>query len=194
MKNRILWGLANIALIGLIVWAVIALMNRPTPEGPANPILTHYDIRGLQPISPPLEAPDEDLFLDAKDETVNLSRYKDKVVILNFWATWCAPCVKELPALNKLKELRPNIEVLAVSFDTAKGVPELRAFLDKYEAKGLAVFHSPDMKLQKLLPSRGIPTTFLITRSGKIFNKVEGDIDWSSDKTLALIDETAELQ
>ncbi len=194
MKNRILWGLANIALIAVIAGVFTLLVNRPAPEGPANPILTNYAIKGLLPLSPPLEAPAEDMFLDAKDEKVDLSRYKGKVVVFNMWATWCTPCVKELPALNRLGQLRPDIEVVALSFDTAKTVPELRAFLDKYDAKDLDVFHSPDMKLQTLLPARGIPTTFLITRSGKIFNKVEGDIDWSSAETLALIDQTGEIQ
>jgi thiol-disulfide isomerase/thioredoxin len=110
------------------------------------------------------------------------------------WATWCTPCVKELPSLSRLKELRPDIEVVALSHDTAKTPPQLRAFLDKYAAKNLEVFYDPHMKLQALLPTRGIPTTFLISPSGQIFNKVEGDIDWSSQETLALIDQTGAVQ
>lgn len=193
MKNRIFWGLANVALIGAIAWVALLLINRPEPDHPPNPTPVSY-VRGLLHVLPPLEAPKEDLFLDADDKAVSLADYRGKAVVLNLWATWCAPCVKELPALGRLKELRPDVEVVALSHDTAKTVPELRAFLDKYEADNLAVFHSPDMSLQQILPARGIPTTFLITRSGKIFYKVEGDIDWSSDETLALIDQVAGLE
>lgn len=193
MKNRILWGLANIVLIAAIAYGIYMLLHRAPTEFVPNPV-TIRSIKGLQPIVPPLDIPDQELFVDAEGKSVNLSRYKGKVVVFNMWATWCAPCVKEIPSLSRLKELRPDIEVVALSHDTAKTAAELRAFLDKYTAQNLEVFYSPHMKLQLELPTRGIPTTFLISPSGKIFNKVEGDIDWSSKETLALIDQTGAVQ
>ena len=112
----------------------------------------------------------------------------NKPVIINLWATWCAPCVKELPSLAKLKQARPDLHVLAVSLDLEKDLPELKTFLKKYDAAALDVYSGKGPALKKALPYKGLPTTYVLSSEGKILFKIEGDTDWSSHITSEFID------
>lgn len=125
---------------------------------------------------------------DEDGKKLSLTDFKGKVVVLNLWATWCAPCVKELPLLAKLKDLRPDIEVIAVSLDLNKTPEELHDFLDKNEADTLQVHTGKGPEMDVQFPNRGLPTTYLVTSDGHITYRMEGDADWTSSNALIFID------
>ena len=131
---------------------------------------------------------DTSVILDKDGKTVSLAELEGKLVVLNFWATWCAPCIAELDSLAALKEKRADIEVIAVSKDLRKSAQELEEFLEKNGAKNLDVYQNQGGALDQQFPSRGLPTTYIISSRGNIIYKMEGDADWSSDSALAFFD------
>lgn len=198
-KDKLAWGIANIALIaGLAFGAFYAVKSaHRLPGGQEETPLSAPavdPVGGVSRIDPPVTVPDRPVFRSEKGEPINLRDFKGKIVVLNYWSTWCPPCVKELPSLAALSGRRQDVIVVPLSFDQQKSPTDLRDFLDKNGASSLDVFHSAGSGLIKLLPSRGLPTSFLISPSGQVLYKIEGDIDWTSKTTLALLDQLAGVQ
>ena len=105
--------------------------------------------------------------------------------VINFWATWCVPCKKELPDLNflNLKLKKYNIEVLTISIDK-KNIKEQLSFLFNNGASDLNHFFDKDMKIYKALKLRGIPTTILVNKKGLVVSKHEGILKWGETKVV----------
>ena len=103
--------------------------------------------------------------------------------VINFWATWCVPCKKELPDLSllNLKLKKHNIEVLTISIDKKK-IKEQLSFLFNNGASDLNHFFDKDMKIYKALKLRGIPTTILVNKKGLVVSKHEGILKWGEAK------------
>ena len=120
------------------------------------------------------------VFKDAADADKTLADYKGKVLVVNFWATWCAPCVKEMPTLDALQTKMggPDFQVLAISQDR-EGAKVAKPFADKHEWKLPLYIEAPGkfMRDSKLL---GLPTTIIVDKSGKEVARVEGELDWNS--------------
>lgn len=110
-----------------------------------------------------------------------LSDWRGKIVVLNFWATWCAPCVKELPALDNLAGALPaeTHVVLALSNDRG-GAKKVPPFLKKVGVKNLAPHLDLKSALGRAFGMRGLPTTYIIDRDGQVFAKLEGAAEWDS--------------
>lgn len=102
--------------------------------------------------------------------------------LVNFWATWCAPCVIELPSLNELQKnyADKGLNVIAVSLDTMRGHDFIKAFLDNRNIGEFAAHHDYAKNIQNNITMRGIPTTYLIDPKGNLTHIFEGDADWSS--------------
>jgi cytochrome c biogenesis protein CcmG/thiol:disulfide interchange protein DsbE len=110
-------------------------------------------------------------------QTVDLNKMKGKVVVLNLWATWCAPCVEELPSLLALQQRMPGIAVVAVSADQDDTV--YRKFLVKHHVDVLTVRDS-DQKVNAMYGTVMIPETYIIDRQGVIRRKFIGAQDWTA--------------
>ena len=110
-------------------------------------------------------------------ETVDLSKLRGKTVVLNLWATWCVPCVKELPSLLELQKKMPSLAVVGVSTDQDDTV--YRQFLARHHVDLLTVRDS-DQKVNALYGTVQIPETYIIDRDGIIRRKFIGDQDWMS--------------
>jgi thiol-disulfide isomerase/thioredoxin len=126
---------------------------------------------------------------DEKGKTVDLAeRLKGKVVLLNFWATWCAPCVLELPTLDKLQaELGgAKFEVVAVSVDL-RGIDKVGPFWKEKGYKHLAIRLDQRSAMMKAFGTRGLPTTFLVDHEGNVVGYLEGHADWASPEAKALM-------
>jgi cytochrome c biogenesis protein CcmG, thiol:disulfide interchange protein DsbE len=118
---------------------------------------------------------------------VSLSDYRDKVVLVNIWATWCPPCRQEMPSMERLyKALRgEDFEILAVSVDAPLGETDasgnrggdLRAFAKEF---GLTfpILHDPSGDIQDLYQTTGVPESFVIGKDGMIYKKVAGPSEW----------------
>jgi thiol-disulfide isomerase/thioredoxin len=127
-------------------------------------------------------------FKDGSDKETTLASFKGKVVLLNLWATWCAPCRKEMPDLSNLqKQLGgADFEVVALSVDR-KGKEASAAFLKEVAAENLALYIDAENKSLPALQALGLPATFVINREGKEVARLLGAADWDSPEVIALI-------
>jgi len=109
--------------------------------------------------------------------TIHLANYHGQVVLLNFWATWCPPCVQEMPALIQLHHDRPDLAILAVSIDEDED-----AYTRYIQRRGvdLITVRDPGQTAAKLYHTEGWPETYIIDRKGIIRRKIVGDPDWSN--------------
>ena len=126
-------------------------------------------------------------FTDAAGKTVSIADFKGKPVLVNLWATWCAPCVAELPTLNALNRLG-KIQVLAVSQDSGPQ-PSVKAFLAKVKVPGLGAYHDPSMSLSGGLNAQVLPTSVLYDAQGREVWRYTGDLDWTGTEAAKLLAE-----
>ena len=123
---------------------------------------------------------DNIIFLDSDEKFVKLSDYKGKLVIINFWATWCAPCKEEMPSLDVLKD-NPNFSNLEI-FPINIGKDDLNKsyeFFKSLNIKNLDIYFDNKTTLAKDFSLRGVPTTLLFNKEGKEFARIVGSIDFN---------------
>ena len=131
----------------------------------------------------PKTAPDVH-FADGSGSRHALSAFRGRYVLLNLWATWCGPCVNELPSLARLSRFAPGLRVVAV--DTAdRGNVDAAGFLKSHDAGALAVYRDSETVMMKSFGAFGLPMTVLIDPEGKIVAKAEGPADWGSPEAVA---------
>ena len=119
-------------------------------------------------------------FLDDENNQINLDNFNGKLILLNFWATWCAPCKKEMPSLDKLK-LNKNLNNLII-FPINIGKDNLKKslkFYDDLKIKNLNIYFDNPSTLAKKIGLRGVPTSILINKEGYEFARIVGSIDFS---------------
>lgn len=132
-------------------------------------------------------------FRDSDGRATSLARFKGRPLLVNLWATWCAPCVKELPTLNALGRGPPGggaLRVVAVSQDMGPQA-SVKAFLRKLKADNLAAYHDPQMALSGALGVQVLPTTVLFDASGREVWRYAGDLDWTGPEAARLLAEAA---
>ena len=124
-----------------------------------------------------------DFTVQDSDRKITLSELRGKVVVLNFWATWCAPCVEELPSLVNLQQKMRNkgITVLAVSVDQDEGL--YRRFVQDHNVNLLTV-RDANQKSNNLYGTFKFPETYIIDRNGVMRRKFIGPVDWATPEVL----------
>lgn len=127
-------------------------------------------------------------FISDKKTDMTLDDWQGKVVLLNLWATWCAPCRKEMPYFDALKAEfgGDEFDVVAVSIDRG-GLDKPREFLEKIGIKELKLYNDSSGKIAPALKAFGMPTTLLIDRDGKEIARLVGPAEWHSEDAKALI-------
>ncbi|MEO1205041.1 MAG: TlpA disulfide reductase family protein [Pseudomonadota bacterium] len=137
--------------------------------------------------SEPMAMP-EVTFVDGEGAPLDLASFKGKAILLNLWATWCAPCRHEMPALDRLdgKLGGESFEVVALSLDRA-GLVASQEFLDEIEVKNLKTYADPTTKASAPLKVIGMPTTILIDAEGREIGRLIGPAEWDSDDAVKLI-------
>jgi thiol-disulfide isomerase/thioredoxin len=127
-------------------------------------------------------------FADDKGQELDLSKWKGRVVVLNLWATWCAPCRKEMPDLAKLQTALggSDFEVVALSLDR-KGLEASKAFLQETGVTNLALYIEPEGKSLAALQALGLPATILIDRNGKEAARLLGPAEWASPEAQVMV-------
>lgn len=144
----------------------------------------------LFPVSVGTRAPDfQAVTLDAHSTVKTLDDYKGQVVLLNIWATWCAPCRVEMPSIEALYKdyASKGLKVVAVSIDDPGTEATIRAFAQQY---GLTfeILHDPQAKISEAYDISGYPETFIVGRDGVIRRKLMSATDWNSPDARALVD------
>lgn len=151
---------------------------------------TKYLRKELFPVAVGSNAPDfSAVTLDSIPLEKHLAEYRGQVVMINVWATWCAPCRVEMPSIEALHEAYApkGFKVLAVSIDDPGHAATVRAFVEQYKLT-FDVLHDPQKKILDLYDVSGYPETFIIGRDGVIRKKLLSAHDWNSPPNRALIE------
>ncbi len=157
------------------------------PENILNPFAA--DFNSVSRATEYQTLPDSPFIKIGKEGEVYFRDFTGKPTLVNLWATWCAPCVVELPSLQKLeKHYKDHMNVIAVSVQDVKTPPEIAQFLEKRQIGDFAAYADPDGLIVKNLGIRGIPISFLIGSEGQILYRFEGDADWTSERSRAFFD------
>jgi thiol-disulfide isomerase/thioredoxin len=162
----------------------------PTAGAPASPA-------GAPPLSgtvanftvfDPLRPAPEAVFADGDGNPVTFADFRGKVVLVNFWATWCVPCVQEMPALDRLQAKLggEGLRVVALSQDR-DGAPAVVRFYEKYDFGNLEVYVDPKGALAAPFGIGVLPTTVLIDRAGRLVGQLVGAAEWDAPEAQALI-------
>lgn len=127
-------------------------------------------------------------FTDPDGGTHSLADYRGKVVLLNFWATWCAPCREEMPALDELQAELGDDDFQVLPIATGRNaVPKIHDFFDEIGVTNLPVLLDPRQQLAREMGVVGLPVTVLIDREGNEIARLMGDDEWASDPAKELI-------
>jgi thiol-disulfide isomerase/thioredoxin len=125
-------------------------------------------------------------FSDAAGVRRSLAAFKGHYVLLNLWATWCAPCVRELPALARLKAAVPRDRLSVVAVDVGRGTPaDARSFLDAHGARALDAYVDSNIALLRAFGAYGLPLTVLIDPQGREVGRSVGPAAWDAPDAIA---------
>ncbi len=147
------------------------------------------DMKKLMLWDAPVDVP-EAVLLDATDGEHALADYKGKWVVLNFWATWCAPCRREMPSLERLQAAMPEIAVVPVA--TGRNAVEgIQRFFDEAGVTTLPILRDPTSDLAHAMGIMGLPVTVILNPEGQEVARLIGDAEWDSDSAKAVLKELA---
>lgn len=134
------------------------------------------------------EALGEFSFVDGAGKTRTLADWKGRLVLLNLWATWCAPCRKEMPSLSRLQQAlgSERFEVVALAVDRA-GADAARKFLESIDARHLALYVDATARSGTALRAVGMPTTILVDTEGREIGRLTGPAEWDSPEAQRLV-------
>ena len=140
------------------------------------------DIKNLV-INKELKKYDSLTFLDAKNTQFDLKNYKGNLILLNFWATWCAPCKEEMPSLDLLQsnENLENLKIFAINVGQ-DNIEKASNFFDELKIQNLEIYFDSPITLAKKFSLRGIPTSILLNKDGLEFARIIGSIDFNDKK------------
>jgi len=125
---------------------------------------------------------------NADGKTLSLANFEGKIVLLNFWATWCLPCIRELPSIERLqtKFSKNDFAVVAISLDRG-GKRVANRLLKRLKLRKLVLYLDKENKSAKLLGVKFMPTTFIFDRKSRELGKLQGGVEWDSKEAVALI-------
>ena len=152
-----------------------------------GPDLLQGSLSKMTLAKPPKPMP-ELAFADADDKPLKLADYKGKVVLVNFWATWCVPCVKEMPSLDRLQAAmgKDKFTVLPLSLD-GPSRPKVAPFYEDKKLTSLGIYFDKGKKSMQALDVSVLPTSILVDADGREIARLEGEADWDKPEALALI-------
>ena len=125
-------------------------------------------------------------FKDFNLQDVDLTNKKGDIMIINFWASWCLPCKREMPSLEKLAQKYPEIKIYAINMEK----PNKLRTADFFKSVGITsldIYFDPGFKLVKQFKMRGLPTSILIDKKGREFGRVVGEVDFNSKEFIKLL-------
>jgi thiol-disulfide isomerase/thioredoxin len=127
-------------------------------------------------------------FDDGSGKPLELSKFRGKVVVVNLWATWCGPCVTEMPTLANLQKRYEGTDlvVVPISVDRKTSIDDVKSFIGVHPP--LPIYNDPNFAIPMKLKVMGLPTTIIYDREGREVARVKGEAKWDSPEAIALID------
>ena len=160
-------------LILLFCFSIFSSISQTNEDLPLNNIAINEIPKPISPL----------IFEDFSGNEINLKSYQGKLVIINFWATWCQPCREEMPSLDNLyrNSSFKNLQVLAVNMEQPN-VKKVEKFLSDLDIKKIDIYFDPNLNFVKEFKLRGVPTTILVNKEGQEFARIVGSIDFEEEK------------
>ena len=154
---------------------IVPSISQTNENVPFNNITQHAIPKLISPI----------IFEEFSGNKVNLGDYSGKLVIVNFWATWCKPCKEEMPSLDSLSQNKDikNLIIFPVNIENIN-YEKTKKFFSDLNVKKLEIFFDPNLNFVKELKLRGVPTTVIINKRGEEFARIIGSIDFKDKKFL----------
>ena len=181
--NRIL--MIAIAAVLAVIGVVGALrLQQPQAPGPAA-TATKSPVSRFAPIEGDFAAVAP---VDGSGQPANMAPYRGKVLLVNLWATWCAPCIKELPSLGTLQQELggDQFQVVTIAVDE-RDPAKIEPFLAQHGAASLPALIDRDRTIEKVAQVTALPTSMLVDRDGKVKAMVTGDACWNQGTALAAV-------
>lgn len=193
MPRWVRWTILGLVLVG-IGSVTYALLSAATSRNTANDWrqFAKGSLANLEIRKPQLSAPRGEFF--GPDRSVlELAAFRGQLILVNIWATWCAPCIREMPSLASLQQKfgPARLRVIAISVDRVGDEGQARQFLAQYPS--LSFYFDPDYSIAFNAGARGFPTTILYDPAGQEIFRMSGAADWSSSEAFALIEEAIRL-
>ncbi|WP_106746358.1 TlpA family protein disulfide reductase [Yoonia maritima] len=171
----------------LLYTALAVVANTAIADTTAIEALREGDMRKLTFHEAAIAAPDSS-FLAEDGSEMTLAAYEGQYVVLNFWATWCAPCRLEMPHLSALQEQMGGDDMQVVTIATGRNpAPAIDRFLAEIEVDNLPKHTDPRQGLARSMGVLGLPVTILLDRQGNEIARMQGEADWSSDSAIAIV-------
>ena len=171
----------------LLYTAALVMANAAFADGPDLAALREGDMRKLVIHAEPIAGSDEP-FTGEDGREMTLAAYEGQIAVVNFWATWCAPCRKEMPMLAELQTELGGEDLQIVTIATGRN-PRLamEAFFDEIGVENLPLHTDPRQSLARSLGVLGLPVTIILDREGQEIARLQGDADWSSESAKAIL-------
>ena len=197
MKKSMLYGFCGLGIVlavGLVVFSPSFYRQLP-PDARADLYTDFFvgEMAGFQALTPPISTEGLE-FLDKNGQSLRLSAFHGRVVLINFWATWCAPCLAEMPSLNRLQIALGNEDLAGADFQVitiATGrneTADIESFFTNQNISHLTRYRDPNLRLALALGAGSLPTTVLMDRNGFIIARLQGEADWDSEAARLLIE------
>lgn len=176
----------RLLLAGGLAALALPAMARRSLAG-LNPDLVRGAMERFVPARAPKPLPNIE-FQDANDKPLNLVAFRGRAVLLNFWATWCAPCVKEMPSLDRLQAALPKDRFIIVPLSIdGPTKPKVVPFYKEQKLSRLGIYFDKGRKAMQGLDVTLLPTSILIDPAGRELGRIEGDADWDMPESIELM-------
>jgi thiol-disulfide isomerase/thioredoxin len=192
MVKRVVPALVGAVLVAAVIWIAVLYWGSGTPpwaDGAGNAAVPPISgtVRNFTPTNPGRPAPIEP-FYDVDGNEVTLEQFGSKVVLLNLWATWCAPCLKELPSLDRLQAQLggDRFQVVAVSVDR-RGIEAVRPYYEKLKISHLPIYVESHDRLAQVLGLQVLPSTIIVGPHGIMAGRMIGAAEWDAPEAIALL-------
>ncbi len=174
-------------LSGAAAALVLPALTRQARAAGIPPDMARGAMERFKPLKAPKPLPDVEI-QDTSDRALHLSGFRGRALLLNFWATWCAPCVKEMPSLDRLQAALPKDKflVLPLSID-GPTKPKVEPFYKDRKLRQLGVYFDTGRKAMQALDVTLLPTSILVDPQGRELGRIEGDADWDMPESIALM-------
>ena len=165
----------NLNLLVFLIYLISSSSSYSIERPEIKNLIVHKDKKKIKNIE----------FIKSEGQKVSLNNYKSNPLIINFWATWCAPCKEEMPHLDKLKSKSTfqHLEIIPINIADEELVKS-EEFFEEINIKNLEIFYGPSVELAKAFKLRGVPTTILINKEGYEFARIIGYIDFENKSLL----------